>query len=181
MPSAILQPRAFQPIARTERKAFDSQTNVDDSTIRILTILEAHSVTGPAKAVLEFAREARESSGPMKIDLSILTFLRGPQENGFIRTVRERGIPLDIVTEKGRFDFGVIPQLRAAVNRRQPHIIWTNGVKSHFLVRLSGLHRQVKWIAFHHGYTKTDWKDRIYSCLDCWSHPAAARLVTVCD
>jgi glycosyltransferase involved in cell wall biosynthesis len=153
---------------------------VNDSTVRILTILEAHSVTGPAKAVFEFAREAKASAVSSRIDLSILTFLRGPQENGFIRAVRERGIPLDIVTEKGRFDFGVIPQLRAAVNRRRPNIIWTNGVKSHFLVRLSGLHHQVKWVAFHHGYTKTDWKDRLYSCLDYWSHPAAARLVTVC-
>ena len=179
--SAILQPRAFLLMSSTERKAIDSLTNVDDSTVRILTILEAHSVTGPAKAVFEFAREANDSAGQPKMNLSILTFVRGQQENSFIRAVRERGLPLDVVSEKGRFDFSVIRQLRAAVSRRRPHIIWTNSVKSHFLVRLAGLHRQAKWIAWHHGYTTTDWRARAYTYLDYWSLPAAARLVTVCD
>jgi glycosyltransferase involved in cell wall biosynthesis len=144
-----------------------------------MSILEAYSVTGPAKAVLEFAREAGKPEAHPKIDLSILTFLRG-SENSFTETVRASGLPLDVVTERGRFDFGVIPQLREAVERRQPHIIWTNSVKSHFLIRWSGLNRKAKWVAFHHGYTATDWKARGYNFLDRWSHRGADRLVTVC-
>jgi len=150
------------------------------SVIRIMAILEAESITGPAKAVLEFAREARSSSNP-RIELSILTFLRGAEENMFIRRVRDENIPLDIVREQGRFDRSVIDRLREAVARRKPHIIWTNAVKSHFLVRASGLHKQARWVAFHHGYTTTDWATRMYNQLDRWSHPGARRVVTVCE
>jgi glycosyltransferase involved in cell wall biosynthesis len=150
--------------------------------VRVLAILEAYSVTGPAKAVLEFAREAgRGASGEPRIEVSILTFLRGQAENGFTRAVEAEGLPLDTVVERGGFDFGVIRQLREAVNRRRPHVLWTNSVKSHFLVRLSGLHRQAHWIAFHHGYTTTDWKTRLYNQLDRWSLRSAERLITVCN
>jgi glycosyltransferase involved in cell wall biosynthesis len=148
--------------------------------IRVLSILEAYSITGPAKAVLEFAREAGNPEARPRIDLTILTFLRGTQGNSFTETVRDRGLPLEVVSEKGRFDFAVIPQLRDAVERIKPHIIWTNSVKSHFLIRWSGLNRKTKWVAFHHGYTTTDWKTRAYNHLDRWSHPGADRLVTVC-
>jgi glycosyltransferase involved in cell wall biosynthesis len=146
-----------------------------------MAILEAYSVTGPAKAVLEFAQEAGNPDARPRIDLSILTFLRGTaHDNSFTEVVRARGLPLDVVIEKGPFDPGVIPKLRAAVERRQPHIIWTNSVKSHFLVRWAGLHHKAKWVAFHHGYTTTDWKTRAYNHLDRWSHRGANRLVTVC-
>jgi glycosyltransferase involved in cell wall biosynthesis len=147
--------------------------------IRILTILEAHSITGPTKAILEFHRESLRSTTTPRIELTILTFLRG-DENDFTRAIRAEGIPLDIVPEKGRFDLSVIPQLREAVQRRKPDIIWTNAVKSHFLIRASGLHKSVKWIAFHHGYTTTHWSTRLYNHLDRWSHFGANRLVTVC-
>lgn len=154
--------------------------HVNQSKIRILTILEARSITGPAKAVLEFAREAAKAGAAPSIELSILTFLRGEPGNSFTSVIREKGIPLEIVSEKRVFDLGVISQLREIVARRKPDVIWTNGVKSHFLVRLAGLHRQAKWVAFHHGYTTTTWKTRLYNKLDRWSHHGAERLVTVC-
>ncbi len=149
------------------------------AAIRILTILEAYSVTGPAKAVLEFAREARKAAEP-RIELSVLTFVRSHSDNEFIRAVRAEDIPIDIVYERGRFDTGVFAQMRAAVARRKPHIIWTHGVKSHFLIRLSGLHKQARWVAFDHGYTTTSWSVRLYNQLDRWSHLGASRIVTVC-
>jgi glycosyltransferase involved in cell wall biosynthesis len=149
-------------------------------TIRVMSILEAYSVTGPAKAVLEFASEANRPGAQVLIDLSLLTFLRDSKANDFTRIAGERGIPLDVVNEKGKFDFRVLPQLAAAIDRRQPDIIWTNSVKSHFLVRWARLNRRAKWVAFHHGYTTTDWKTRLYNQLDRWSLPAAKHLVTVC-
>ena len=130
--------------------------------------------------MLEFHREAIRSAAAPRIELTVLTFLRGKEENSFTRAIRAEGIPLDIVHEGGRFDFGVIPQLKEAVQRRQPDIIWTNAVKSHFLIRASGLRKAARWVAFHHGYTSTHWSTRLYNQLDWWSHPAADRLVTVC-
>jgi glycosyltransferase involved in cell wall biosynthesis len=144
-------------------------------------MLEANTVSGSAKAVLEFAREAsRRQSETPRIDLRILTFSRSREENTLTDTIRSAGIALDVVSERGRFDRSVIPQLQALMKARQPHVIWSNAVKSHFLVRLAGLNRSAKWVAFHHGYTAEDMKVQLYNQLDRWSLRKADRVITVC-
>ena len=93
-------------------------------SIRILAMLEANSISGSAKAVLEFAREAsRSQSESAKICLSILTFSRSPAESKLTQAVRSAGIESDVVCEHGRFDRGVIPQLQALIKTRRPHVI----------------------------------------------------------
>jgi glycosyltransferase involved in cell wall biosynthesis len=144
-----------------------------------MAMLEANSFSGTAKAVLEFAKEAayRHTDLP-KIDLSILMFDRGNAENCLTKTIQDIGTPLDIVFERHRFDTNVIPQLRAAVENRRTDLVWSNSVKSHFLVRWVGLNRSRRWVAFHHGYTTTDTKMRIYNQSDRWSLRTADRVLT---
>jgi glycosyltransferase involved in cell wall biosynthesis len=147
--------------------------------IRVLAMLEAHSISGSAKAVLEFAKEAAHvHPGLPKIELSILTFDRGKGENHLKKAIRDIGAPFNIVSERHRFDTGIIPQLRAAVESSRADIIWSNSVKSHFLVRWAGLNRSRSWVAFHHGYTTTDAKMQIYNQFDRWSLPTADQVLT---
>lgn len=152
------------------------------SPIRVLVFLEAAAVDGVAKPVLEFAREAaRLRRQDVALDISLAVFSRRTEpEQYFIRAVQECGVPLTVIHEKHVFDFGVIPQLRAVVRTFRPDTIWTNGVKLHFLVRFAGLHKGRGWTAFHHGYTTTNLKNRLYNQLDRWSLRAADRVVTVC-
>jgi glycosyltransferase involved in cell wall biosynthesis len=150
--------------------------------IRIVAMLETKSLSGPAKAVLEFANQASLLlPNTPAIELSFLTFRRSEDEDDFTREVRRRNLPLDIVRERHAFDLAVIPQIRQAIACRRPDILWTNAVKSHFLVRLARLHTQAKWIAFHHGYTRGNLKDCLYNSFDCWSLRRVERLVTVCS
>src|SRR5882762_7940255 len=147
--------------------------------IRVLAMVEANSVTGSAKAVLEFAKEAAHGhSGLPAIDLSILTFSRGQCEGCLTKAIRDIGTPHDVVLERGRFDTNIISQLRSLVTKRRVDIIWSNSVKSHFLVRWAGLNHSRRWVAFHHGYTTTDTRMRIYNQLDCWSLQAADQVLT---
>jgi len=142
-------------------------------------MIEANSISGTAKAVLEFAKEtAHRYSGFPKIDLSIITFQRTQGENSLTKAIRDIGTPHDIVSERRRFDTNVIPQLRAIVKNRHTDLVWSNSVKSHFLVRWAGLNRSCRWVAFHHGYTTTDMKTRIYNQLDRWSLQRADCLFT---
>ncbi len=60
-----------------------------------------------------------------------------------------------------------------------PDILQTHAVKSHLLLRSSGLHLTHPWVAFHHGYTWPDLRARVYNQLDRWSLRAARRVVTV--
>ena len=147
--------------------------------LRVMAMLEANNLSGTAKAVLEFAKEAsRGHPGSPEIDLSILTFDRGHGETCLTKAIRDIGTPLDVVHERRRFDTSVIPQLRSLVEKRGVDLIWSNSVKSHFLVRWAGLNRSRKWVAFHHGYTTTDTKMRIYNQLDRWSLRTANRVFT---
>jgi glycosyltransferase involved in cell wall biosynthesis len=147
--------------------------------IRVLALLESSTVSGSAKAVLEFAREAtRRPAGAPNIELSIATFDRGHGGGPLAREIRETGAAHEVLTERRRFDTRVLGQLRAAAETRRADLVWSNSVKSHFLVRQAGLHHAMRWAAFHHGYTATDLKMRLYNQLDRWSLRAADQVLT---
>lgn len=148
--------------------------------LRLLAIIEASSVTGPATNLLEFARRATAEN----VFTTIATFTRGESENQFIQAVRQaagshQGIALETIPERGPFDPEILRALRTLVERVRPDIIQTHAVKSHFLVRSAGLHRRAPWIAFHHGYTWPTLKARAYNQLDRWSLRSATKVLTV--
>jgi glycosyltransferase involved in cell wall biosynthesis len=170
------------------------------ATFRLLCVIEATTVTGPAKNLLNFCRLARspdfQAAMRARVEVSIVTFhrLRGRsyhngqerQEldnspNSFVAAARAEGIEVDVIEERFRFDPRIIWKLRRVVRSRAPHIIQTHMVKSHFLVMLSGLGQRHLWVAYHHGYTTTDWKMVAYNQLNRWSLPSAARVITVCS
>ena len=95
--------------------------------------------------------------------------------------MRERGLPLEVIQETRPWDWRIIPQLRNAIARWQPDIIWTHSCKSNFLVRLFSLQKGAKWVATHHGYTKDALRTRLYNQLDRWSLPGADLVLTVCS
>jgi glycosyltransferase involved in cell wall biosynthesis len=134
--------------------------------------------------VLEFYRTARDLSADFPvIEACIVTFDRqgdGARPNDFVIAARELGLDVEVIPERRRFDLRVIPALRGIVEARRSDLIITNSVKSHFLIWRSRLWRKQPWVAFHHGYTDTDRKMRLYNRLDRWSLPHADRLVTVC-
>jgi glycosyltransferase involved in cell wall biosynthesis len=158
------------------------------STLKILSIVEATTVNAVAKIVLEFYRAARElnqtASEFPSVEGCAVTFDRrrgfnGPP-NDFVIAAAKLGLDVELIPERRRFDLSVIPALRSVIESREPDLVVTNSVKSHFLLWRSRLWRKYPWVAFHHGYTSTDRKMSVYNRLDRWSLPKADRLVTVC-
>jgi glycosyltransferase involved in cell wall biosynthesis len=168
--------------------------------IKLLAMMEATTVTGPAKLLIEFCRVAREGgaalSGLPRVEASIVTFQRGraafetaqngdaPRDadapNEFVAAARAAGVEVDVIRERFRFDAGVVGQLRRAVERRAPDIVETHMIKSHFLTLGAGLAKRRRWVAYHHGYTTTDAKMRVYNRLNRLTLPRASRVITVC-
>lgn len=73
--------------------------------LRLLAIIEASSITGPAKNLLEFARRATAQN----VFTTIATFTRGGSDNQFTQAVLEaanthKGIALETIRERGPFD-----------------------------------------------------------------------------
>ena len=149
--------------------------------LRVVAFLEAGTVTGPAKNLMRFCQRVRGGASGERIEITLATFVRGGGRNQFLDAADQMGIPVDVVEEKGQFDFGAIEGMRRVLHKRQPHILQTHAVKSGFLARLGGLGKQVQWLAFHHGYTAEDLKVKIYNQLNRWTLPGAKRVVTVCQ
>ena len=119
--------------------------------MKIVSIVEATSMNAVAKIVLEFHRTASElgeaSSDLPHVEGSLITFDRGPdyqqKGNEFVRATRAAGIEIDVIPERRRFDLAVISALRETVAERQPDIVITHSVKSHFLMWRSRLWKQI--------------------------------------
>jgi glycosyltransferase involved in cell wall biosynthesis len=129
------------------------------------------ATTGPAKNLIPTRRA----------NITIATFNRSHRiSDDFFFACKKAGLEVHVVQERFLFDLAVIPALRRLIDICQPDIIQSHAVKSHFLVRMSGLHRKCYWIAFQHGYTWTTFRNKIYNQLDRWSLPAASKVVAVC-
>jgi glycosyltransferase involved in cell wall biosynthesis len=146
-------------------------------------MMEAASVTGPAKNLIGFANWLTTEEGArLRLSVSIATFSRNAGSEGFVSAARAAGIDTHVIRERRRFDRGVIPQLREIVARVSPDIIQTHNGKSHLLIRLLGdLRVQRSWFAFQHGYQATDLRLRLYNQVDRLTLRSADRVVSVCQ
>jgi glycosyltransferase involved in cell wall biosynthesis len=155
-----------------------------DRIIRVLAFMEARSVTGPAKNLIGFAKRVRSlpfAAGP-GMELSVVTFHRASAPpDRFLSALENTGIPTHVIRERFAGDPAIIRQLLHIVKSGRPDIIQTHNSKSHFLMRVTGLARRVPWIAFHHGFTTTNLKDKIHSHVARWAMKGATHIVTVCQ
>lgn len=147
--------------------------------IGLLAIIEAKTITGPAKNLLNFAEIMRATREGPRVELSIATFERNGSSEVFLNAARSAAIPVYSIPEAGPFDRSAVERLKKLAQELHPDLVQSHAVKSHFLVRLAGLPKLAPWIAFHHGYTWTDLTMRLYNQLDRWSLRAASRVVTV--
>ncbi len=172
-----------------------AKTMTEPNILKVMSLVEAATITGPAKNLLDFHASEKSQSATSQdgtpqdacqVRLSFVTYHRSRTPiapdavpNEFVARSRAAGVPVDVVAERFPFDSRVISALRRVAAKRAPHIIETHHVKSHFLLRLSGAWRRRAWIAWHHGYTQTDAKVKLYNNLDLWSLRAARRVITV--
>ena len=151
--------------------------NVVPSTVRLLAVIEASTITGPAKNLLQFAELARSREDGMEVHIAV--FQRPHAPTLFLETARRLSLPVHEIPEKGRFDSTVLPALTALVRELRADIVQSHAVKSHFVVRRAGIPGFCPWVAFHHGYTMPDLRARLYNQLDRWSLRAAPQVITV--
>lgn len=158
-------------------------------SMRVLSVVEGTSVTGPIKPLMMFAGLARHGGdGRPAVDLSLVTTVRfrgtPTPSNLLLKAAAEAGIHVEVLHERRAWDPRVLTQLCRLIELHQPHVIETHQVKCHFILAQALLWRRIQknfaWIAYHHGYTKASLKLRLYEELDRWSLRKPDRIVTVC-
>jgi glycosyltransferase involved in cell wall biosynthesis len=154
-------------------------------TLRILALMEANSVTGPAKNLIGFCRWLRTPEGAQTgLKIAIATFSRkaGAENRAFTDAARDAGADLYLLRERFRYDPGAMSQIRELAQKLEPDIIQTHNNKSHLLVKfLPGMRRGRAWFAFHHGDVYVDLKQRLFNQVDRVSLRSADTVVTVCQ
>jgi len=148
-------------------------------------MMEANSVTGPAKNLIGFCRWLRTPEGAqtgLKVAIATYTRNAGTDNRVFTDAVRDAGADLYLIRERLRYDPGVITQIREIAEKSKPDIIQTHNNKSHLLIKLlPELRKRRLWFAFHHGDVYLDFKQRLFNHVDRVSLRSADRVVTVCQ
>jgi len=143
---------------------------------RVLAFIEALGVTGPVRNLLRTAGS---------VDLHLATYRRATGGrahhagvDALVAAARSRGVPIHVLAERHRFDPALLFRVSRAIRDVEPDVVQTHNIKSHALVAPTRGAR--RWVAFHHGYTDTDWKVRAYNRLDRWALRHADAVVTPC-
>jgi glycosyltransferase involved in cell wall biosynthesis len=154
------------------------------SSVRVLALMEARSVTGPAKNLIGFCRWLSTPEGAHTgLSVDIATFDRATRSSaGFVAAARAAEITTHVIHERYRFDLAVLRQLREVVAVARPDIIQTHNNKSHLLIKaLPEVRAGRLWFAFQHGYAYPDFKQRLYNQVDRLTLHSADRVVSVCQ
>jgi glycosyltransferase involved in cell wall biosynthesis len=146
--------------------------------VRVLAFIEALGVTGPARNLLALAPY---------LDLHVATFRRRslgvPHCAGveaFAAGARQRGARVHVLDERWRFDWRVLDAARDLLGSLGADVVESHHPKSHAVLAIAARRAPVPWVAWHHGYTRTDLKVLAYNRLDSWSLPAADLVATTC-
>lgn len=144
----------------------------------MLAFIEALGLTGAARNLVESGTH---------VDLHVATYRRrhAPPAHhagvdALVAAANARGVPMVVLDERHAFDPALIARVRDTIAQVRPGIVQTHNIKSHALVARARGRSAVPWVAFHHGYTTIDLKDRIYSTADRLALRRADLVVTPC-
>jgi glycosyltransferase involved in cell wall biosynthesis len=144
---------------------------------RVMLVLDAYRVSGPAKGILDFCEAAGSRLEPL-----IVLFQRGGQEPTELREeCARRGLPVEVLRERWRFDPAALSRALQLARSFGAELVETNGYKAD----LAGLLLQrwcgIPWVAVSHGVTDEGLKVRMYWFADRALIRRADRIVAVSE
>jgi glycosyltransferase involved in cell wall biosynthesis len=168
--------RATPPAAR----ALDHQDGAAHgrlSLTRVLMLIDACRVTGPAKGILQLCEAARGRFEPR-----LAVFERVGRDAGELRDAcAQQALAVTILRERRRFDPSPLLAAWRLAREWRPDVLQTHGYKPTVVARTLARALGVPWIAFSHGVTAESVAVRLYHRLDERLMRAADRVVVVSD
>lgn len=137
--------------------------------------IDSYRVSGPAKGVLDLCDSARGYVDPV-----VLVFERGPRKGSeFQSECRYRGIHLEVVRERRRYDLTLPSRIVQMARALRPDLVQTHGYKPDVLGLIVARRLGIPWVAFSHGPTDEGRRMRLYLALDHVLLRRADRVVAV--
>lgn len=146
---------------------------------KVFIALATGILGGPGKGLKQFlASGGLEKCEPLVVEYRT-DASAGPSEYGL--AMRSTGAQVEVLLQKKRFDPGLVEQSLRMIHKYGINILQSHGYKSHVLCWI--LHRKtgLPWIAFVHGWTREDWKIRLYTMVEHIMLLLADEVVAVSD
>jgi glycosyltransferase involved in cell wall biosynthesis len=143
--------------------------------IRVLAVMDAYRVTGPARQLL--AAATPRPSFPVVTSLAL--FQRTADPTPILASAARAAVPAYAVRDRFPGDPRTAVALARLVDDVRPDILQTHGYKANVLGRLIAPRRRCPWISFLHGDTWENAKVRAYFALERLAVRRADRIVVV--
>ena len=127
---------------------------------RVLIMIAADEISGPAKGVLQFLEHAPGGA----FEYVVCNFDRANRPVGrLVREARRRKLNLRLLKQRMSFDPAMILEARRVVHEHDINLIQTHGYKSSTIGFFLRLLCRFPWIGFAHGYIDDSAKNRFYN------------------
>lgn len=145
------------------------------SSFRLLVLLDQLQPIGLVRQLLELLERLPRREVVVRV---VCVARRGSDPEPLATAMDRRGIPLDVVWEKRRFDPGPLVDIRRIMHEWKPDILETHGYKSAAYALGLCRGRWPRWVAFYHGRTRTSWAVRAYHQFERWAMSRADVIAT---
>lgn len=146
--------------------------------IRVVAVMDTSIVSGPGKQLAAIVGPLHEAG----VEIHIITFQHTHRETSAYRQFLEQaGIDTTVVRYSRRFDRGLLPALKDAIDALDPDIVQTHSYRPTTLTWLlrNRYRPGWRWIGFFHGSTREDLKVLAYHWLDRRLLRSADRIVVM--
>jgi glycosyltransferase involved in cell wall biosynthesis len=146
-------------------------------TPRVMILIAANSITGPAKGALQLCKAAGNLGG----ELFLCNVRTANTEFPFETEVRKSDCPVTYLSQRSPFDAGVLLLAKREAQARAVNIIQTHGYKPSLIGLYLKLALGIRWVGFLHGVTFENLKVRAYHLLDQIALRFADRVILVSE
>lgn len=146
--------------------ASPTETPDGEASAAPLTVLHVRNTDrhgGPERLIVDQARFS-----PPDVHHILAAFVTEGQESDFLAAAREAGLATREIPQRSSYDRGMLGVLRALVDELQPDVVVSHDYKANWVVKkaLRGNDASPACVAVVHGYTREDFKIRVFEWLD---------------
>jgi glycosyltransferase involved in cell wall biosynthesis len=143
---------------------------------RPVIIIDTQIIGGPGRGIIQLGK-VLETKG---VEYRICTFeYPRPYSLEFLQEISRQGLRSMTISQRWLWDPRPFWQFLRLVKQGRFNVVQSHGYKSHLVAWFVARALGIPWLAFVHGWTKEDWKVRLYHALDRWSLQYADAVVAV--